>query len=311
MRALVVTHMWPSPARPEHGVFVRDQVEALRAEPGVEVDVRSFPPGALNYLRAAWKLRGAARRQAIDVVHAHYGLSGWSALAARGRRSVVTFHGTDLRHPLVGPMSRLLARRVTLPATASASLARSGLPRAGRRPVAVLPCGVDMQRFRPLDRTEARSTLALERDRPLILFPASPRRPVKRYDRAGTLARRAPDARLIALDGVDPNEVPLWLNAANAVVIPSDDEGFGLAALEALACNVPVLSTPVGVAPLALAGIGGALCAPYGEDVWTEALRPALTSKDPRVEGRSRAELFSSKRMATRVAVAYRELVDA
>jgi glycosyltransferase involved in cell wall biosynthesis len=311
VRALIVTHMWPSPARPEHGVFVRDQVEALRLEPGMEVEVRSFPPGALNYVRAAWRLRGSARRGGFDVVHAHYGLSGWSALTARARRTVVTFHGTDLRHAVVGPMSRLLARRVTLPATASASLARRGLPSAGRRRVAVLPCGVDMDRFRPLDRARARTTLGLEPQRPLLLFPSDPHRPVKRFDRAEALAARAQEAKLIALHGVDPKEVPLWINAANAVVIPSDDEGFGLAALEGLACNVPVLATPVGIAPLALAGVDGALCAPYEADEWADALRPLLGSDDPRVEGRSRAELFSSKRMAARVAFAYRELMEA
>src|ERR671924_362292 len=97
VRVLIVTHMWPSEARPEHGAFVRDQVEALRREPGVEVELRSFPPGSASYLRAAWSLRGAAARSRFDVVHAHYGLSGWSALGARGGRLVVTFHGTDLR----------------------------------------------------------------------------------------------------------------------------------------------------------------------------------------------------------------------
>jgi len=310
VRVQVVTHMWPSEERPEHGVFVRDQVDALRRLEGVEVEVKRFPPGSRSYLRAAWNLRSSGRRGGFDVVHAHYGLSGWSALAARAERLVVTFHGTDLRHPFVGPLSRLLARIVTLPAAVSASLARACLPRAGRqRPVAVLPCGVDTERFRPIERREARSRLGLDPDRPYVLFPADPARPVKRHDRARELAAGLPDARLLSLEGVPPADVPLWVNAANAVVVPSDHEGFGLATLEALACNVPVLATPVGIAPVVLAGVEGSLCTPYSRDPWLVTLQAWVEHPDPRISGRPRAALFSTDRMAERVLVAYRELI--
>ena len=306
MRVLIVTHMWPTEARPEHGAFVRDQVEALRREPGVHVEVRKFSPGAASYLRAAWSLRGVASGDRFDVVHAHYGLSGWSALAARARSLVVTFHGTDLRHRLVGPLSRLIARAVALPATVSASLAREALAGAGtRRRVAVLPCGVDVARFRESDRREARARLDLNREGTYLLFPADPGRSLKRYDRAVAIAAAAPGAELLTLRSVPPTDVPLWVNAANAVLVPSEREGFGLAALEALACNVPVLSTPVGVAPVVLAGLAGTLCAPYDRDRWLEAVRPHLEQPDPRIEGRPRAELFSTERMARRLIAAY------
>jgi teichuronic acid biosynthesis glycosyltransferase TuaC len=310
VRVLIVTHMWPTEARPEHGAFVRDQVEALRREPGVEVELVKFPPGWASYLRAAWSLRGIASRDGFDVVHAHYGLSGWSALAARARCLVVTFHGTDLRHRLVGPLSRLLARVVTLPATVSAALAREALAGAGtRRRIAVLPCGVDVVRFRVHDRREARARLGLDRDRPYLLFPADPARSLKRYDRARAIAARADGAELLTLRAVVPSDVPLWVNAANAVLVTSEREGFGLAALEALACNVPVLSTPVGVAPVVLAGLPGTLCAPYDRDRWLEAVRPHLDQRDPRIDGRPRAELFSTDRMARRVVAAYLDLI--
>ena len=100
------------------------------------------------------------------------------------------------------------------------------------------------------------------------------------------------------------------MNAANAVIVTSEREGFGLASLEALACNVPVLATDVGIAPLALAGIEGTLCAPYERERWSGALAPHLAADDPRVEGRGRAALFGSRRMAERVLHAYRDLVS-
>ena len=311
VRVLIVTHMWPSESRPEHGSFVRDQVEALRALDGIDVEVAIFPPGAGSYLRAARELGRSGRGRGFDVVHAHYGLSGWSALAVRGAPHVVTFHGTDLAHRWVGPLSRALLRLVDLPAAVSASLVRARARRTlGRRTIAVLPCGVDLDRFKRIERAEARRRLGLDRERTYLLFPADPARPAKRHDRAHALAARLP-GELLVLRGIPPADVPLWVNAANAVLVTSDHEGFGLAALEALACDVPVLSTPVGIAPLALAGVDGALCAPFEEERWLAALAGHAADPDPRVAGRTRAALFSTERMASRVRAAYAEVVSA
>ena len=101
----------------------------------------------------------------------------------------------------------------------------------------------------------------------------------------------------------------LWINAANAVLITSEYEGFGLACVEALACNVPVLSTPVGIAPYALGGIEGCLCAPFDAAAWSAAARPHLEAADPRVAGARRAASLSAARMAERVIEAYRDVL--
>jgi teichuronic acid biosynthesis glycosyltransferase TuaC len=304
MRALVVTNMHPTSARPALGRFVADQVEALRRIDGVEVELFAFPPGLRSYPRAARELRRRYRGERFDVVHAHFGLTAWPALALRGAPHVVTLHGTDLAHPRSGPLSRAALHFMALAATVSASLARERIPGAGvQRRIAVLPCGVDLARFRPLPRRAARERLGLDPEAPCLLFPADPARAEKRFDRARELAG---EVRLLTLGAVHPDEVPTWVNAANAVLVPSEREGFGLAVLEALACDVPVLATPVGVAPLALEGIAGAHCEPFELGAWKAALAPHLAAADPRVAGRERAALFSAERMAERVLVAWR-----
>ena len=154
-----------------------------------------------------------------------------------------------------------------------------------------------------MPRPEARRQLGLRPEGPYLLFAADPARPEKRYDRALELAGDTP---LLTLGGVEPERVPLWINAANAVLAPSEHEGFGLSVLEALACDVPVLATPVGIARNALRGLAGTLCAPFEPDRWRAALEPHLAAADPRVEGRARAEEFSADRMAVRVADAWR-----
>jgi teichuronic acid biosynthesis glycosyltransferase TuaC len=115
-------------------------------------------------------------------------------------------------------------------------------------------------------------------------------------------------AELLTGGSIEPEQMPLWLNAANAVLVSSDYEGFGMAAVEALACEVPVLSTPVGIAPYALAGIAGCLCARFDSAVWSAAALPHLDAPDPRVAGAERAASLSAARMAERVIEAYRDV---
>ncbi|MDX6602572.1 MAG: hypothetical protein QOF13_1774 [Solirubrobacterales bacterium] len=310
MRVLVVTNFMPDANAPQRGRWVRDQIDELERR-GVEAVRFEFPPGRGEYLPATRRLRRVLRGESFDLVHAHYGLAGWCARLAGARPLLVSFHGTDVRHWLVGPLSRRLAWRTDLVAGVSRALfepedGRPGLPAVPGS--AVLPCGPDLRRFQPLSRAEARRQLELDPAGRYLLFPANPNRPEKRHDRAAELAA-ACGADLITGGAIDPEQMPLWINAAQAVLVTSDYEGFGLAALEALACDVAVLSTPVGVAPYALAGIGGTLCAPFELESWRAAATPLLDSADPRVKGVRRAATLSAARMAGRTLEAYRAIL--
>jgi teichuronic acid biosynthesis glycosyltransferase TuaC len=305
MRALILTNMYPSAEHPALGSFVRDQAEALSRIPDIELELAAFEPGdPAAYARAAADLFHG-RDERFDIVHAHFGLTAWPGLAVKARHRLVTLHGTDLMHPRSRVISLAALRFYDQVAVVSSALAREVPGWATRREPAVLPCGVDMHRFNRIPRDEARRTLGLDLDGPYLLFPADPARPEKRYDRAREVAGETP---LLALGDVPPSEVPQWVNAANAVVMPSEREGFGLGVLEALACDVPVIATPVGIAPEALAGIGGSHCLPFDAGAWREALAPHLAASDPRVDGRTRADEFSTDRMAARVVSVWRML---
>jgi len=312
VRVLVVTNITPDEAVPWRGQFVRDQVDALRRA-GVDVEFFSFPPGSRQFPRAIVAIRRILRRQRFDLVHAHFGLAGWCAALAGARPLVVTFHGTDVRHPVTGLLSRRLVGRLDLIAAASLALfsPEGDRPALPKRPGAnaVLPCGANLERFRPEARSDARERLGLDAGGSYLLFPAATSRRVKRYDRAQEVARLL-DAELLSGDGVDSEQMPLWMNAANAVIVTSDNEGFGLVAVEALACDVPVISTPVGIAPFLLHGLEGCLAAPFDGPRWAAAIRGHLEAPDPRVAGRARAAWFSAELMAERVIEAYRELLQ-
>jgi teichuronic acid biosynthesis glycosyltransferase TuaC len=293
---------------PERGRFVRDQVAALRKLGEWNVELYEFPPGAGPLAGAARDLRKRYGGERFEVVHAHFGLTAWPALAVRAQGRALTVHGTDLHHPRTRLATRAALPTIGLLAAVSEALVQEIPGRRARERAQVLPCGVDTERFKATCRARARETLNLEGHSPYLLFPADPARPEKRHDRAAALAE-ASGAHLLTLGGVPPERVPLYVNASNAVVVPSEREGFGLAVLEALACDVPVLATPVGVHKQALDGLQWTLCAPFELELWRVALEPIVAAEDPRVAGRASAERFSANRMAQRVATAWGSLV--
>jgi hypothetical protein len=106
-RVLVVTNMYPVPDRPVLGIFVKEQVESLRAQ-GLEVDVLFVdgPGNKLNYLGGILRFRRQVARRRYDLVHAHYVFSGVIALAQWGLPVVTTFHSGEV----LGLFQRTLSR---------------------------------------------------------------------------------------------------------------------------------------------------------------------------------------------------------
>lgn len=301
--------MLPDAAHPERGRFVRDQVAALRRLDGLEIELHELAPGGRALAGAARELRrryAGRSRERFDVVHAHFGLTAWPALAVPARVRALTVHGTDVRHPRTRVATAAVLPAIDLLAAVSTSLAQELPCPAARRRALVLPCGVDIERFHPIPRADARAELGLDAERPYVLFAADPMRAEKRHDRALALAQAAGVA-LLTLGAVEPERVPLWVNAANAVLVPSEREGFGLAVLEALACDVPVLATPVGIHRDALEQVPGTLCAPFELERWRSVLEAHLREPDPRVAGRASASRFSATAMAARVAGAWHD----
>jgi len=297
MRVLVVSNMAPDAEHPERGGFVRDQVAALRRLGDLDVVLDEVPPGAYAAAARGLRRRHAGRR--YDVVHAHFGLTAVPALAVRGRLRGVTLHGRDLRNPrsrLVTLAALPTQRLIGLAAEDLASL----LPPRPRRRARALPVGLALERFGPMPRGEARARLGLPADERFLLFPYAPDRRIKRVERARELAA-AVGLPLRTLGGEPPERMRWWLNAATAVLVPSDHEGFGLAAVEALACDVPVLAQPTGAHAATVGRVPGCLCAPWDLGRWRAALEPHLAAEDPRVPGAAVAAAHGTDRYAQRL----------
>jgi phosphatidylinositol alpha-1,6-mannosyltransferase len=315
-RILVVTPIYPTADRPEAGAFVARRVEALRGR-GVQIEVaapRSYRASGLRrhltILRRA--LLPAARPNGVEG-HVLFVAGFIALLAARlHRRPLLIYaHGLDVRvtaqrTPIHRFLSRFVARGAGVVVTNSAATAEY-VARLGAT-AEVVPPGVDLDRFEPGDRLAARASLGLPATALVALY-------------VGTLSsRKGADAFAVALAGspgwlgvmvgsgehevairaqqpqirlagvVDPDAVPTWMQAADVVVIPSREEPLGLAAVEALACGVPIIASRTGgLAEVVRDGVNGLLVEPGDAD----AIRVALERLE---DGALRAQLAAAAR---------------
>jgi glycosyltransferase involved in cell wall biosynthesis len=311
MRILAVTNMYPTPAEPWFGCFVKEQLDDLQ-ELGVDVDLIRFDgrTDKRAYIRATREVRARLRRGGFDLVHAHYGLTGAGAALALPRIPLVTtFHGSDYAGPTWQRIvSAAVARRST-PVVVSAA----GSARLRARNATVIPMAVDTALFRPGDRREARRELGWPEDGYIALLPGSRRNPVKGADLFDAAVREAssslPELTGKALEGFDRSEVVHAFNAADVTVVASLNEGSPVTVRESLACETPVVSVDVGDVPSVIADLPG--CAVVSRDPASLAAgirRAILAPRDASL--RTRAEQSSRAVVAQRVLDVYSQVLD-
>ncbi|NTX29619.1 glycosyltransferase [Burkholderia pyrrocinia] len=252
MKILVVTNMYlgSNRASPWQGVFVTEQVEALRRSGGCTVDVLVIEGyrDKREYLRSIWQVWKAAQAGRYDVVHYHFGLSACSAPLVRlftKARVVVTFHGTDILGPLwMRAVSKSMACFAHACIGVSAEIS-SRLIRLRRRCVTI-PCAVNETVFAE-DRDDALMKFAV----PIVVFPSSPKRPEKNYPLFSLVLRQLAEQHGIRvqerhIDGLDRGEVRDLLARAACLLMTSTREGSPQSVKEAMALNLPVVSVDVG-----------------------------------------------------------------
>lgn len=321
-RVLVVTNMWPYRGDPSYGSFVQDQMESLRPL-GVEYDVFFINgrEGRLNYFRAIPQLRRRLTGQAYDLIHAHFGLSGCVACTQRRVPVVLSFHGDDVlgkfrRNGRVTPYGRLLrlSSRV-LSHFVAANIVQSEEMKARLRSQSaeIIPCGVDLNLFRPMDRIAARRALALDPQKKLVLFPYNPAEVRKRYDLvegAVMLARkRVPELEILQVYGKPHGQMPLYMNAADVLVLPSLAEGSPVAVKEAMAVNLPVIAVKVGDTAELIGSAEGCHLVPRHADAISAKI-VEVCETETRSKARDRIARLSMENVAGRIIQVYGSVVQ-
>jgi len=283
---------------------IHDPKDRIIIEPGENarlIHLKAGDNGDMNKLAIypyladfAFALENFRKRDGhyYDVVHSHYWLSGRVGGWVKdlwGVPHVVMFHTLGKVKNAVGvgedePSLRLVTENEVInrchriiAATEREKLDLMRYYGALPETIGVVPCGVNLELFKPIDRKDARRQLHLEQEKNIILHVGriDPLKGIDRLLTAIAYLKSRTGFKLIIIGGNDhfhpelqrlkwlsrdlgvqdlvmfagrvpQEELPLYYNAADVSVVPSYHESFGLVALESLACGTPVVATKVG-----------------------------------------------------------------
>jgi glycosyltransferase involved in cell wall biosynthesis len=271
------------------------------------------------------RLRRKVAEFVPNLIHVMYG--GVMAAEVTRRQglppTIVTFHGSDLLGENLSGLGRKIISRYGVCCSRKAARRAQGvivvahhLLKALNQQIApsktrVIPCGIDLERFQPLDRIQCQKQLGWSASDFHVLFVSSSGDPVKRPELARSavahLKRKRPSVAFHLLGGVPNDQVPVWLNASDALLLTSKHEGSPTIVKEALACGLPVVSVPVGDIPERIADISGCYLAEPNPTDLGEKL-DSVCERRGRLDCRDRLQNFSRGTIAARIEEFYLEV---
>lgn len=321
MKVLVATPIYPTSENPVKGTFVRTQVEYLKRA-GIEVELLVVGERSrkLKYLKAALELRRRLVDKSIDVIHAHYSYAGIIARMQRNVPVVVSYCGDDLlgtvdargKQVLFGRLAVLAGRVLSNHVAAVIVKSREMAGKLARKDVHVIPHEVDLELFRPSGRELARKTLGLDPHKKYLLFAASPDIPVKRFPLAKAVAdymtRQDPTIGLLVVYKEPQERLPLFMCACDAMVLTSYQEGSPNVVKQAMACNLPIVSTDVGdVREIIGNTVGCYVCKPDVQE-FASHLSEILRYCE-RTRGREHVQHLAGPEVAQRIIAVYEQVL--
>jgi glycosyltransferase involved in cell wall biosynthesis len=305
---------------PYTGIFVDRQIASLK-KAGIRVS--TFDIGTSHspiHIISKWlKLRRQVRQVNPDLVHGQYGTVVGLLSAFAGRPAVVSFCGNDLQGGHAASVLRMYGGFVlsNLAALRARKLIckSQGLREAlwwRREDTVVIPSGIDLDLFSPGAREAAREQLAWDQENQVVLFNAGDDSKVKglnlAHESMRIVQKRLPKAQLCVTSSVQPDVMPVYYRAADVLLSASLSEGSPNVVKEALACNLPVVSTPVGDVEERLAGVYPSAVVPRDPEAIAEALVQILCERK-RSNGREHVMHLDQDQVAQRVLAVYQSVL--
>lgn len=242
MKVLVVANY----NRGKFSPFITAQVQQLESL-GCTVEYLGIVgKGIFGYLKNRKSLINKITEYQPQIIHAHYGFSGFLANLQRRVPVITTYHGSDINNTvprLISKISIALSKHNIFVSNKLAKKARVN------KKYSIISCGVNMSVFHVIDKNEARNLMGLV-NKYYVLFSSAFTQANKNYKLAKesieVLINKSYDVELIELKNYSPEEVNLLMNASDCVIVTSFKESGPLVIKEAMAVNTPAVSVNVG-----------------------------------------------------------------
>jgi len=213
--------------------------------------------GLIGYLKSITVLRKFLKKNKYDIIHAHYSFSGFVASLSGARSLIVSLMGSDVKSDkffkvFIHIFNRFSWSKIIIK---SEDMKES----LGIKNVEVIPNGVDLKVFKPIEKMSCKKALNWDCKKKQILFASNP----NRYEKNFSLAKKAfsfiddINYELKVLEDISNDQIPLHFNAADVILLTSLWEGSPNVIKEAMACNRPILSTDVGDVSILLSNVDG------------------------------------------------------
>lgn len=293
--------------------IVRAQGKSLQKK-NIEIEYFTIKgKGIRGYYSNIKPLRNLLRENRFDIVHAHFSYSAIAATLAGAKPLVVSLMGSDVNSNIFWKFVLKFFNSFFWKKCIVKS--RDMKNKLNIKNVDILPNGVNVELFKPILPNDAKKELKLDVDKKYILFASNPERMVKNYklfEESFNLIKNN-NIESLVLHNIPHDKIPLFLNAAEVVVLTSYWEGSPNVIKEAMACNRPIVSTDVGDVKWLFNGLDGHYLTSYNSLELKEKLLLALKFSEniKHTEGRDRiySLRLDSNSVADKLVIIYNEII--
>jgi glycosyltransferase involved in cell wall biosynthesis len=270
MKVLYITNNYPTKQFPVFGIFVKEQIDSL-AELGINNEIffiNGREKGKFEYIRSIFRLRSFLKDKKYDLIHCHHALSALCLIMSGRMRNFKTI--MSYQSNPVNEQGNYIYKFVKN--SFDAVIIKNHSQVIDNKVVFCQPNGVNIDFFQPIDKEVCIKKLKLNKNKIYVLFVSSNHiRQEKRYDKfQATIEILKTKYNLhnieeLKLINIKRSLVPYYFNAASAHLLTSDFEGSPNSVKEAMACNLPVVSTNVGSVKELLQNVNGSYVAKTNE----------------------------------------------
>ncbi len=315
----------PTEAKPHLQPFILSQINSL-IKLGINVEILDLKghESTFNYFNSGKLIRKLGREKEIQLIHAHYVYCGVSALLARTNLPIVlSLMGSDLlgspdskgnltlRGKFDRSLTKFISRQVDMIIVKSKRMKEQ---LSINKPIEVIPNGVNFNIFKPEGKTESREKLGINKSSFLILFLGNPdlyRKNFQLAKNATELFGKIPgvnNIELLAPFGTTHTDVVTYMNACDVLLLTSFWEGSPNVIKEALACNLPFISTDVGDASEIISDVNNSFIVPYDANIIAEKMKIIYDNRQ-RSNGRDKIDYLRDDKIAIRIIENYNKMI--
>ena len=276
--------------------------------------------GFVYYLACCRMARVMMRQQSFDLIHSHTIMPDGFASVLLGKKLnlpvICTIHGSDIniypyRHPLILRATKRAIKQLDGCITVSQRLREKVMELCGPVPpeVKVIYNGADPNLFSPISKEEARRSLGISYGGDVLLYVGNLKEVkgvaylVDAFDKVRNrqkeirlyivgegrernvleqrVKRRLLSKNIVFIGRRSHREIPIWLSAADCLIMPSLSEGFPTLLSEAMLSEIPIVATSVGGIPeLLLDSVNGLIVPPKNTDLLAKAIKLLIEDKD-------------------------------